>query len=63
MSVAELQQVEYAWSTVARVVFVPQNETDYQRLVAVLDTLIDTVGEDETHPLTSLMNVVELSYT
>ncbi len=58
MSAAELQQVEHAWSTMARVVFVPQNEADYQRLVSLLDTLVDTVGEDETHPLASLMDVV-----
>ncbi len=58
MSAAELQQVEHAWSTMAQVVFVPQSEADYQRLVALLDTLIDTVGEDETHPLASLMDVV-----
>jgi HTH-type transcriptional regulator / antitoxin HigA len=58
MSAAELQQVEHAWSTMARVVFVPQNEDDYRRLVALLDTLVDTVGEDETHPLASLMDVV-----
>lgn len=58
MSAAELHQVEHAWPTVAKVVFVPQSEVDYQRLVALLDTLIDTVGEDETHPLASLMDVV-----
>ena len=42
----------------AHVVVIPQNEADYQRLVALLDTLVDTVGEDETHPLASLMDVV-----
>lgn len=29
-----------------------------QRLVAFLDTLIDRVGEDETHPLASLMEII-----
>ena len=33
-------------------------EEEYQRLVAFLDTLIDEVGEEETHPLASLMEVV-----
>ncbi len=33
-------------------------EQDYQRLVRVLDTLVDEVGGDETHPLASLMEVV-----
>jgi|TARA_B100000809_G_scaffold155924_1_gene153257 HTH-type transcriptional regulator/antitoxin HigA len=40
------------------VVFVPHAESEYQRLVAVLDNLIDEVGEDENPPLVSLMEVV-----
>ena len=40
------------------VVFVPHTESEYQRLVAVLDDLIDVVGEDENHPLASLMEVI-----
>jgi len=31
---------------------------EYQRLVTFLDALIDEVGEEETHPLASLMEVV-----
>ena len=31
---------------------------EYERLVAVLDQLIDEVGEDESHPLASLMDVI-----
>ncbi len=31
---------------------------EYENLVAVLDNLIDEVGEDEAHPLASLMEVV-----
>ena len=33
-------------------------ESGYQRLVTLLDGLIDVVGEDENHPLSSLMEVV-----
>ena len=40
------------------VVIVPHAESEYQRLVAVLDDLIDVVGEDENHPLASLMEVI-----
>ena len=46
------------WPQIARTVFVPHTETEYQRLVAVLDRLIDEVGENESHPLASLMEVV-----
>jgi HTH-type transcriptional regulator/antitoxin HigA len=36
----------------------PHAESEYQRLVVVLDNLIDEVGEDENPPLVSLMEVV-----
>lgn len=38
--------------------FVPHNEGEYERLVTLLDALIDRVGEEETHPLASLMEVI-----
>jgi HTH-type transcriptional regulator/antitoxin HigA len=37
---------------------VPHTDEEYQRLVAILDGLIDEVGEDESHPLASLMEIV-----
>jgi HTH-type transcriptional regulator/antitoxin HigA len=55
---AEVQTAERVWPMLADVVFVPRNEQEYERLVALLDSLIDRVGEDETHPLASLMEVV-----
>lgn len=36
----------------------PLNQADYQRLIEVLDQLIDQVGEDESHPLASLMEMI-----
>jgi HTH-type transcriptional regulator/antitoxin HigA len=47
-----------AWSSLAGTVFVPHSEEEYRRLVALLDGLIDEVGEDEAHPLASLMEIV-----
>jgi len=41
-----------------RLLDVPRTETEYQQLVTLLDALIDHVGEDESHPLASLMEVV-----
>jgi HTH-type transcriptional regulator / antitoxin HigA len=46
------------WSELAGAVFVPHTEDEYLRLVAVLDQLIDEIGEDESHPLASLMEVI-----
>ena len=37
---------------------VPHTEADYQRLVAMLDELIDTVGEAEHHPHAGLMEIL-----
>jgi HTH-type transcriptional regulator / antitoxin HigA len=47
-----------AWSFLADTVFVPQTEAEYERLVSLLDRLVDEVGEDESHPLASLMEIV-----
>jgi HTH-type transcriptional regulator/antitoxin HigA len=41
-------------------VFVSIPEQKDHQLVALLDELIDEVGEDEAHPLASLMEVVGL---
>ncbi len=49
-----------AWSSLAGTVFVPHTEEEYQRLVALLDGLIDEVGEKESHPLASLMEVISI---
>ncbi len=56
--VAEIQTAQDVWPKVAPVVFVPHAESEYKRLVAVLDDLIDLVGENENHPLASLMEVI-----
>ena len=55
---AEVQTTERVWPMLAPVVFVPHTESEYHRLVASLDALIDIVGENENHPLASLMEVV-----
>jgi HTH-type transcriptional regulator/antitoxin HigA len=47
-----------AWLSLADTVFVPHTEAEYQRLVTLLDRLIDEVGENESHPLASLMEIV-----
>lgn len=58
MTSGELVTMAQVWPTVAPILFVPHTESEYQRLVTILDTLIDTVGEDEAHPLASLMEIV-----
>jgi HTH-type transcriptional regulator/antitoxin HigA len=58
MSAAELEQVTKAWPPVSQAVRVPRTEADYQQLVELLDSITDKVGEDENHPLASLMDVL-----
>ncbi|MEW6352624.1 MAG: hypothetical protein AB1646_26555 [Thermodesulfobacteriota bacterium] len=36
----------------------PITEAEYDQLVTMLDTLVDTVREDEAHPLASLMEII-----
>jgi HTH-type transcriptional regulator/antitoxin HigA len=54
----DVDRTASAWSSLAGTVFVPHSPDEYRRLVALLDSLIDEVGEDETHPLASLMEIV-----
>jgi len=58
MTTSELDTVEQVWPTIAPLLFVPHSEHEYDELVQMLDTLIDVVGEDEAHPLASLMEVI-----
>ena len=58
MTTSELDAVEQVWPTIAPLLFVPHTEQEYDELVQMLDTLIDVVGEDEAHPLASLMEVI-----
>ena len=55
---AILEKVERSWVPIANMLRVPKTETDYDELVVLLDQLIDEIGEDESHPLASFMDVV-----
>ena len=54
----DISKAATAWPPLAGTVFVPHTEEEYSQLVKVLDQLIDEVGEDESHPLASLMEIV-----
>jgi HTH-type transcriptional regulator/antitoxin HigA len=60
MSLAELEQVTKAWPPISRAVRVPHTEEDYRQLVELLDRVTDEVGENESHPLASLMDVLSV---
>ena len=54
----DVTKTEAAWSSLAGKIYVPHSEEEYRQFVALLDSLIDEVGEDESHPLASLMEIV-----
>ena len=58
MSNAELKQAIDAWTPLAGTIFVPHTEEEYNRIAAVLDELVLEVGEDESHPLASMMEIL-----
>ena len=54
----DVQKAANAWSSLSQDVFVPHSASEYRHIVSLLDQLIDEVGEDENHPLASLMEVL-----
>jgi HTH-type transcriptional regulator/antitoxin HigA len=46
------------WPQVEPTLRVPHNDREYRQLVKLLDRLIDEVGENENHPLASMMEVL-----
>jgi HTH-type transcriptional regulator / antitoxin HigA len=58
MTLAQIEKTKTTWPSLADTLYVPHSEAEYKELLALLDELIDEVGEDETHPLASLMEVI-----
>ncbi|MFC1868994.1 type II toxin-antitoxin system HigA family antitoxin [Thermodesulfobacteriota bacterium] len=54
----QLKEIAKVWPDIKPIFSVPHNEKDYDKLVNLLDSLIDEVGNNENHPLTSLMETI-----
>jgi HTH-type transcriptional regulator/antitoxin HigA len=54
----KIAQVSPHWTEVSKILYFPHTEKEYTEAVRLLDNLIDTVGEDENHPLASLMEIL-----
>jgi len=54
----QLEEIAKVWPDIQPIFSVPHNEKDYNKLVNLLDRLIDEVGNNENHPLTSLMETI-----
>lgn len=51
----QLENIANVWPKIKSIFSVPHTEKEYENLVSMLDNLIDEVGENEKHPLSSLM--------
>ena len=56
--IAELERLSGAWTQVSEVLSVPHTEAEYLRISAFLDLVVDEVGEDDLHPLSSMMETL-----
>jgi len=54
----QLEKIAKIWPGIQNIFSVPHNQKEYNRLVRILDGLIDEVGENESHPLASLMETL-----
>lgn len=54
----QLKEIIKVWPEIQPIFSVPHNEKDTHRLVDLLDMLIDEVGNNENHPLASLMETI-----
>ena len=58
MSTAQIEEAFAAWPHLEPVLRVPHTDNEYRQLVKLLDRLVDEVGENENHPLASMMEVI-----
>jgi HTH-type transcriptional regulator/antitoxin HigA len=58
MSIAQMEKTFAVWPQIGPAVHVPRTDREYRQLVKLLDRLVDEVGENENHPLASLMEVI-----
>lgn len=54
----QLKEIAKVWPEIQPIFSVPHNKNDYNRLVNLLDKLVDEVGNNETHYLASLMETI-----
>ncbi|HHF7348593.1 TPA: hypothetical protein ACPSKE_001776 [Legionella feeleii] len=46
------------WKHISPIIREPQNTEEYDQLATVLDQLLDIVGDDESHELMSLIDII-----
>ncbi len=51
------EKISSQWRTFKPLLYAPQTDTEYDKLANFLDFLIDVVGNNEKHPLASLLDI------
>ncbi|MBI5584108.1 MAG: transcriptional regulator [Deltaproteobacteria bacterium] len=54
----QIKEIAETWPRIQNIFSVPHTEQEYLKLVKLLDGLIDEVGNEENHPLSSLMETI-----
>lgn len=54
----QLENISKIWPTIKSIFSVPHSEDEYQTLVDMLDSLIDEIGNDQTHTLAPVMETI-----
>ena len=54
----QLKEIAKVWPDIQPIFSVPHSKKEYNRLVNILDNLIDEVGNNEKHPLSSMMETI-----
>jgi len=54
----QMKEAIKAWPALSKALSVPHKDAEYKKAVAFLDQMIDEVGENERHPLASLMETL-----
>ena len=58
MAPHKIEEIVRVWPTVRHIFKVPHTEEEYEEMIQLLDGLVDEVGNDEAHPLASLMETL-----
>lgn len=58
MPTIDIEKTQQGWTNLKQILFIPRSKSEYEQLVIMLDNLIDEIGENENHPLASLMEIL-----
>ena len=53
-----IKELAKVWPKIHNVLCIPHNEEEYNYMVEILNSLIDEIGDDESHPLSSLLETI-----